>query len=52
MFARIDAVDGSTIRAVADRFIYDQELAIAGVGDVQFLPDYNWWRRRSYWLRY
>ena len=24
MFARIDAVDGDTIRAVADRFIYDQ----------------------------
>ena len=24
MFARIDAVDADTIRAVADRFIYDQ----------------------------
>lgn len=24
LFARIDAVDGSTIQAVADRFIYDQ----------------------------
>lgn len=24
MFARVDAVDGDTIRAVADRFIYDQ----------------------------
>lgn len=24
MFARIDAVDASTVRAVADRFIYDQ----------------------------
>ena len=24
MFARIDAVDAETIRAVADRFIYDQ----------------------------
>lgn len=24
LFARIDAVDGATIRAVADRFIYDQ----------------------------
>jgi mitochondrial-processing peptidase subunit beta len=24
MFARIDAVDAATIRAVADRFIYDQ----------------------------
>lgn len=26
MFARIDAVDAETIRAVADRFIYDQVL--------------------------
>ena len=27
MFARIDAVDGETIRAVADRFIYDQVIS-------------------------
>ncbi|GLC43073.1 hypothetical protein PLESTF_001205200 [Pleodorina starrii] len=52
MFARIDAVDANTIRAVADRFIYDQDMAVASVGDVQFMPDYNWFRRRSYWLRY
>jgi hypothetical protein len=30
LFARIDAVDGPTIRAVADRFIYDQVGAGAG----------------------
>mmetsp|Transcript_16787 Transcript_16787/g.28783 ORF Transcript_16787/g.28783 Transcript_16787/m.28783 type:complete len:497 (-) Transcript_16787:221-1711(-) len=52
LFARIDAVDANTIRAVADRFIYDQDMAVASVGDVQFVPDYNWWRKRSYWLRY
>jgi processing peptidase subunit beta len=52
MFARIDAVDADTVRAVADRFIYDQDLAIAAVGDTQFLPDYNWFRRRTYWIRY
>eukprot|EP00879_Flechtneria_rotunda_P000964 GHRR01001097.1.p1 GENE.GHRR01001097.1~~GHRR01001097.1.p1 ORF type:complete len:500 (+),score=170.79 GHRR01001097.1:81-1580(+) len=52
MFARIDAVDADTIRAVADRFIYDQDIAIAAVGDTQFLPDYNWFRRRTYWIRY
>jgi hypothetical protein len=38
MFARIDAVDADTVRAVADRFIYDQDVAIAAVGDTQFLP--------------
>jgi mitochondrial-processing peptidase subunit beta len=52
LFARIDAVDADTIRAVADRFLYDQDAAIAAVGDTQFLPDYNWFRRRTYWLRY
>ncbi|KAF6254777.1 Metalloenzyme, LuxS/M16 peptidase-like protein [Scenedesmus sp. NREL 46B-D3] len=52
MFARIDAVDADTVRAVADRFVYDQDLAIAAVGDTQFLPDYNWFRRRTYWIRY
>lgn len=35
MFARIDAVDADTVRAVADRFIYDQDVAIAAVGDTQ-----------------
>jgi hypothetical protein len=52
LFARIDAVDADTVRAVADRFIYDQEVAMAAVGDTQFLQDYNWFRRRTYWLRY
>ena len=52
MFARIDAVDVDTIKAVADRFIYDQDIAIAAMGDTQNLPDYTWFRRRTYWLRY
>jgi processing peptidase subunit beta len=26
-----------------------QELALAAMGDVQTLPDYNWFRRRTYW---
>lgn len=52
MFARIDSVDAAAVRAVADRFVYDKDVAIAAVGDTQFLPDYNWFRRRSYWVRY
>jgi processing peptidase subunit beta len=52
MFARLDAVDADTVRAVADRFLYDQDVAVAAVGDTQFLGDYNWWRRRTYWIRY
>ena len=52
LFARIDAVTPATIKRVAERFIYDQDLAIAAIGDVQNLPDYTWFRRRTYWLRY
>ncbi|GMH33105.1 hypothetical protein BSKO_00939 [Bryopsis sp. KO-2023] len=52
LFARIDAVNAETVKEVADRFLYDQELAITAIGDTQDLPDYNWLRRKTYWLRY
>ncbi|XP_051140850.1 probable mitochondrial-processing peptidase subunit beta, mitochondrial [Andrographis paniculata] len=50
--ARIDSVDAGTVKRVADRFIFDKDVAIAAVGPIQSLPDYNWFRRRTYWLRY
>ncbi|KAJ6843312.1 uncharacterized protein M6B38_297335 [Iris pallida] len=52
LFARIDAVDASTIKRVANRFIFDQDVAIAAMGPIKMLPDYNWFRRRTYLLRY
>lgn len=52
LFARIDAVDASTVKRVANRFIYDQDVAIAAQGPIKTLPDYNWFRRRTYWNRY
>ena len=52
LFARIDAVDAATVKAVAERFLYDQDVAIAAYGDTLGLPDYNWFRRRTFWLRY
>ncbi|XP_047310329.1 probable mitochondrial-processing peptidase subunit beta, mitochondrial [Impatiens glandulifera] len=52
LFARIDAVDASTVKRVANRFINDQDVAIAAMGPIQGLPDYNWFRRRTYLLRY
>ncbi|CAH9115864.1 unnamed protein product [Cuscuta epithymum] len=53
LFARIDSVDASTIKRVANRFIFDRDIAIAARGPIQgYLPDYNWFRRRTYWLRY
>ncbi|KAG4128248.1 hypothetical protein ERO13_D09G009500v2 [Gossypium hirsutum] len=52
LFARIDAVDPSTVKRVANRFIYDRDIAIAAMGPIQGLRDYNWFRRRTYWNRY
>ncbi|XP_078437295.1 insulinase (Peptidase family M16) protein [Wolffia australiana] len=52
LFARIDAVDASTVKRVANRFIFDQDIAIAAMGPIQSLPDYNWFRRRTYLNRY
>ena len=84
LFARIDAVDADTVKAVAQRFVLDQDVAVAAMGDTQvgrgrkgarracsrarnaerrrrpppllpspqFLPDYTWLRRRTFWLRY
>ncbi|KNA21598.1 hypothetical protein SOVF_041760 [Spinacia oleracea] len=52
LFARIDAVDASTVKRVANRFIFDKDIAIAAMGPVRKLPDYNWFRRRTYWNRY
>ncbi|KAE8661355.1 putative mitochondrial-processing peptidase subunit beta [Hibiscus syriacus] len=52
LFARIDAVDPSTVKRVANRFVYDRDMAISAIGPIQDLPDYNWFRRRTYWNRY
>jgi processing peptidase subunit beta len=52
MFARIDAVDASAVKRVASKVIQDQDLAISAVGELSFLPDYTWFRRRTFWNRY
>lgn len=51
-FTRVDAVSVNDVKAVADQVINDQDHALAAVGPLHELPDYNWIRRRSYWLRY
>ena len=35
LFARIDAVDSDTVKAVAQRFVLDQDVAVAAMGDTQ-----------------
>lgn len=52
IFSRIDAVTTADIKATAAKFINDQDHALAAVGGIHELPDYNWIRRHSYWLRY
>lgn len=51
-FTRIDAVSASDVKATAAKFINDQEHALAAVGGIHGVPDYNWIRSHSYWLRY
>lgn len=52
IFARIDAVDATAVRHAANLVINDQDHALAALGPIHELPDYNFIRRRSYWLRY
>jgi processing peptidase subunit beta len=51
IFARIDAVDAAAVRAAANTFINDQDLAVTAFGPIHEMPDYNFLRRRTYWLR-
>ena len=34
------------------RYFYDRDPALAAIGPILELPDYNWLRRKTYWLRY
>jgi processing peptidase subunit beta len=52
VLARIDAVDENAIKLCANRFFYDTDFALAAIGPIDELPDYNWLRRKTYWLRY
>jgi processing peptidase subunit beta len=49
---RVDAVDANAVKACANRYFYDRDPALAAIGPLTELPDYNWLRRRTYWLRY
>mmetsp|Transcript_12767 Transcript_12767/g.29855 ORF Transcript_12767/g.29855 Transcript_12767/m.29855 type:complete len:484 (+) Transcript_12767:227-1678(+) len=51
-FLRIDAVTTDDIKATAYKFFNDKDHALAAVGGIHELPDYTWFRRHTYWLRY
>eukprot|EP00591_Stephanopyxis_turris_P003719 CAMPEP_0195524756 /NCGR_PEP_ID=MMETSP0794_2-20130614/24782_1 /TAXON_ID=515487 /ORGANISM="Stephanopyxis turris, Strain CCMP 815" /LENGTH=467 /DNA_ID=CAMNT_0040655045 /DNA_START=115 /DNA_END=1515 /DNA_ORIENTATION=+ len=42
IFSRIDAISADDINATAAKFINDQDHALAAVGGIHELPDYNW----------
>lgn len=52
IFSRIDAITVDDVKATAANIINDKDHALAAVGGIHELPDYNWIRRHSYWLRY
>jgi len=51
-FSRIDALTTDDIKATAYKFFNDKDHALASVGGIHELPDYTWFRRHTYWLRY
>ncbi|KAB0791551.1 hypothetical protein PPYR_03351 [Photinus pyralis] len=48
---RINAITAKNVRDVCYKYIYDRCPAVAGVGPVEQLPDYNEVRGAMYWLR-
>uniref|UniRef100_A0A8C4HPW8 Ubiquinol-cytochrome c reductase core protein 1 n=1 Tax=Dicentrarchus labrax TaxID=13489 RepID=A0A8C4HPW8_DICLA len=50
--ARIDAVTPKMVRDICSKYIYDKCPAVAAVGPVEQLPDYNRMRSAMYWLRF
>ncbi|KAM4720790.1 cytochrome b-c1 complex subunit 1, mitochondrial [Rhinophrynus dorsalis] len=50
--SRIDAVNAKTVSDVCSKYLYDRCPALAGVGPIEQLPDYNRIRSAMYWLRF
>jgi predicted Zn-dependent peptidase len=48
----IDAISARTVRDVCTKYIYDKCPAVAGVGPVEAIPDYNRVRGAMSWLRH
>ncbi|TFJ87700.1 hypothetical protein NSK_001050 [Nannochloropsis salina CCMP1776] len=46
IFARIDAVQAEDVKATAMAYIVDEDHALAAIGPVANLPDYDWIRRQ------
>ncbi|KAJ2136257.1 Mitochondrial-processing peptidase subunit beta, partial [Coemansia sp. D1744] len=49
--AAVDAIDAETVRKVAYKRLWDQEVAAVGVGPIQGMPDYMRIRSGMSWMR-
>ncbi|CAM9789232.1 unnamed protein product [Scytosiphon promiscuus] len=47
VFARIDAIEAEDVRVCANRFVNDEDHAMAALGPVGGLPNYDWIRNRT-----
>ncbi|XP_006893081.1 PREDICTED: cytochrome b-c1 complex subunit 1, mitochondrial-like [Elephantulus edwardii] len=50
--SRLSEVDASVVREVCSKYFYDQCPAVAGIGPIEQLPDYNRIRSGMFWLRF
>ena len=50
VFARIEAVDVEAVQESAASFLHDKDIALAAIGPISDLPDYAWFRDRTYWV--
>lgn len=48
VLSRIEAIDSNAVKQCARRFFLDRDHALAAIGPIYELPDYNWIRSRSY----
>lgn len=47
-FARIDAVDTEAIKRIANKYIFDREVAVTSMGPIHSMPDLNEIRRCTF----
>ncbi|PKA64346.1 putative mitochondrial-processing peptidase subunit beta [Apostasia shenzhenica] len=48
LFARIDAVDATTIKDIARKFIINQDVAVAAMGPLGTLPELSWFQNQIF----
>lgn len=50
--ARISMITAEQVRNTMLKYIYDRCPAVAAIGPIETLPDYNITRGKMYWFRY